>query len=75
MGYALSTIGITIPAVLAISLFTGKTVELGLDPPEIYLLLISLLVAVVNIQSECTSVLHGFVHLILFFTYIVLIFD
>jgi Ca2+:H+ antiporter len=75
MGSALSTIGLTIPAVLAISLFTGKRVELGLDEPEIYLLLITLLVAVVNIQSERTNVLHGFVHMILFLTYIVLIFD
>lgn len=72
---ALSTIGLTIPAVLGISLVTGRKVELGLEEPEIYLLLITLLVAVVNIQSERTDILHGFVHLILFFTYIVLIFD
>jgi len=75
LGSALSTIGLTIPAVLGISLITGRTVELGLAEPEIYLLLITLLVAMVNFQSERTNVLHGFVHLILFLTYIVLIFD
>lgn len=75
LGSALSTIGLTIPAVLGISLVTGKTVELGLEPAEIFLLLFTLLVAMVNFQSERTNVLHGFVHLILFATYIVLIFD
>ena len=75
LGSALSTIGLTIPAVLTIGLITGKTVELGLEEPELYLLLITILVAIVNFQSERTNVLHGFVHLILFITYIVLIFD
>jgi Ca2+:H+ antiporter len=75
LGSTLSTIGLTIPAVLSISLVTGKTVELGLEPAEIFLLLFTLLVAMVNFNSERTNVLHGFVHLILFATYVVLIFD
>ncbi len=75
LGSALSTIGLTIPAVLAIGMFTGKRVELGLEEPEIYLLLLTLLVAIVNLNSERTNVLQEIVHLILFFAYIVLIFD
>ncbi|MCP4289297.1 MAG: calcium:proton antiporter [Gammaproteobacteria bacterium] len=75
LGSALSTIGLTIPAILAISLITGKHVELGLEEPEIFLLLFTLLVSIVNFNSERTNVLHGFVHMILFITYIVLIFD
>lgn len=75
LGSSLSTIGLTIPAVLGISLVTGKKVELGLEEPELYLLLITLLVAVVNFSSERTNVLHGLVHLVLFFSYIVLIFE
>jgi Ca2+:H+ antiporter len=75
LGSALSTIGLTIPAVLGISLVTGATVELGLGEAEIYLLLFTLLVAVVNFTMERTNVLHGLVHLVLFLTYIVLIFD
>jgi Ca2+/H+ antiporter len=39
------------------------------------MLFITLLVAMVNFQSERTNVLHGFVHQVLFATYIVLIFD
>ena len=75
LGSALSTIGLTIPAVLGISLVTGATVELGLGEAEVYLLLFTLLVAVVNFTMERTNVLHGLVHLVLFLTYIVLIFD
>jgi Ca2+:H+ antiporter len=75
LGSALSTIGLTIPAVLAISLITGKPVELGLDEANLNLLLITLLVSIVNFSSERTNVLHGVVHLTLFVTYVVLIFD
>ena len=75
LGSGLATIGLTIPAVLSIGLVTGKRVELGLENAEAYLLLITLLVSVVNFSSERTNVLQGFVHLILFMTYIVLIFD
>lgn len=75
LGSALSTIGMTIPAVLGIGLVTGKRVELGLEEPEIYLLLLTLLVSMVNLNSGRSNVLQGVVHLVLFFTYIVLIFE
>ncbi len=75
LGSALATIGMTIPAVLAISLFTGRTIELGLDPVDIVLLILTLLVSVVNFGTGRTNILQGAVHLILFISYIILIFD
>ena len=75
LGSGLATIGLTIPAVLAIGLVTGKRVELGLENAEAHLLLVTLLVSVVNFNTERTNVLQGFVHLILFLAYIVLIFE
>jgi Ca2+:H+ antiporter len=75
LGSSLSTIGLTIPAVLAIGLITGNRVELGLEEPEGFLLLFTYLIAIVNFTSERTNVLHGFVHCVLFITYVVLIFD
>ncbi|MFQ5761378.1 MAG: calcium:proton antiporter [Acidiferrobacterales bacterium] len=75
LGSTLSTIGLTIPAVLGISLVTGKKVELGLEEAHVYLLLFTLLVAIVNFSSERTKALTGVVHLVLFLTYVVLIFD
>jgi Ca2+:H+ antiporter len=61
--------------VLGISIVTGRTIELGLEEPEIYLLLITLICAVHNLGGARTNVMHGFVHMALFFAYIVLIFD
>jgi Ca2+:H+ antiporter len=75
LGSALATIGLTIPAVLGISFVTGKKIELGLAEAEVYLLSLTLLVAVVNLNSERTNALQGVVHLILFVTYLILIFD
>ncbi len=75
LGSALATIGLTIPAVLGVSLFTGRTIELGLDPVDIVLLTLTLLVSVVNFGTSRTNVLQGAVHLILFISYIILIFD
>ena len=75
LGSALSTIGLTIPAVLAISLVTGRTIELGLEAPEIILLILTLVVTLINFGVARTNIMHGVVHLILFITYIVLIFD
>ena len=75
LGSALSTIGLTIPAVLIISMVTGRTIELGLEMPEIVLLSLTLVVATINFGSGRTNIMQGAVHLILFFSYVVLIFD
>lgn len=75
LGSALSTIGMTIPAVLTISLVTGKRIELGLEQAEAFLLIFTLMLAIVNFNSERTNILYGVVHLVLFMTYIMLIFD
>lgn len=74
LGSVLATIGLTVPAVLAISLFTGHPVELGLEPAKQVLLLVTLAVAVVTFSAQRTNVLQGLVHLILFFAYLMLIF-
>lgn len=75
LGSALSTIGLTIPCVLAIGMITGRSVVLGLGPVDIFLLALTLLVCMVTFGSGRTSVLQGFVHLLLFATYVVSIFD
>ncbi len=75
LGSALATIGLTIPAVLVVSLATGKRLDLGLETPEIVLLSLSILVAAINFSSVRTNLLQGAVHLVLFFAYLMLIFD
>ena len=75
LGSALSTIGLTVPVVLALGLVRGQRVELGLEPPEITLLACTVLVSVVNFTHGRTNRMQGLVHLCLFVAYIALIFD
>jgi Ca2+:H+ antiporter len=75
LGAALSTIGLTIPCVLLISVIFNKPIILGLNWVDSFLLGMTLLVAVVTFGSGRTGVLQGAVHLLLFATYIVSIFD
>lgn len=75
LGSALSTLGLTIPTVLAIGLVTNEVVELGLESTEIVLLALTLIVSLVTFASKRTHVVHGAVHLTLFAAYVILIFD
>ena len=75
LGTALSSISLTIPAVLTIGLLTGTPIILGLESREIVLLLLSLGVSIVTFALERTNVLQGAIHLLLFLAYLMLIFD
>ena len=74
-GSALATIGLTIPAVIAISEVTGKRIELGLNPDDIALLVLTFFVAAINFGGTRTTILGGAVHLVIFLAYLVLIFE
>lgn len=72
---ASATIGLTIAAVLCISLFTGREIELGLGTVKMAMLVLTLMVSVVNFETGRTNVLQKTVQLILLVSYIILIFD
>jgi Ca2+:H+ antiporter len=73
LGSVLASISLTIPAVLLIAIVTGRTVILGLDPVDMVMLLLTLGMTVLTYGSGRTNILLGAVHLLLFFTYLVLI--
>lgn len=75
LGSALSTIGLTIPAMLVISLFTGTPLQLGLAPAEAILLAVTLVISQMTFSGAPTNILLGGVHLVLFATFLVLIFN
>ncbi|MDG2422840.1 MAG: hypothetical protein P8M22_02545 [Phycisphaerales bacterium] len=75
LGSGLATIGLTIPAVLAIGLITGEPIQLGLDLVDTILLCLTLALCVINFQGGRTNMMQGFVHLLVFAAWIVLIFD
>ena len=74
-GSVLATIGLTIPAVLTISLVTKRPVTLGVQGGDLPLLLLTLAVSVVTFASKKTNILQGCVHLLLFAVFLLLIFS
>jgi Ca2+:H+ antiporter len=75
LGSVAATIGLTVPAVLAISVITGEPLILGLDTEHGLLLALTLAVSMITYNSGRTNILLGAVHLVLFSTYLMLIFD
>jgi Ca2+:H+ antiporter len=66
LGSALASIGLTIPAVAAVSIVLGQPLELGLGQKEEILLALTLLVGVITLGTGRTTILQGIVHLVIF---------
>lgn len=75
LGTALSSISLTIPAVLAIGFITDRAIILGLGAADTTLLLLTLVVSMLTFALERTNILLGAVHLLLFLAYLMLIFE
>ena len=75
LGSVLASISLTIPAVLVIGLLTERTVILGLAPVDMIMLLLTLALSMLTFASGRTNALLGAVHLLLFFAYLMLIFE
>lgn len=72
LGSALATIGLTIPAVAAVSIAFDMPLELGLAPKETALLALTLLISTITLANGRATVLHGTVHLVVFAAFIFL---
>ena len=70
LGSALASIGLTIPAVAIVSIFTGLTVTLGIDTKSIVLLVLSLFTIMISFSTGRTNVLQGVVLLVIFAVYL-----
>lgn len=75
LGSVLATISLTIPAVLMIGFATGRSIVLGLDAADMILLVLTLGVSTLTFASARTNVLLGAVHILLFLTYLMFLFD
>lgn len=75
LGSGLATIGLTIPAILMISIISGSEIILGLGSVDMVLLVLTLIMSIVNLSSGKSNIIHGVVHLIIFAAYIMFIFD
>jgi Ca2+:H+ antiporter len=75
LGSVLSTIGLTIPAVLVVGWATHNQITLGLQHTDLLLFLLTLALCTVTFSSGRTNVLQGGVHLVLFATYLFFMFQ
>jgi Ca2+:H+ antiporter len=66
LGSALATIGLTIPVVAALALTFGWPLVLGVNPTNMVLLMLTLLVSTLSLSTGRTTVMQGALHLVLF---------
>jgi Ca2+:H+ antiporter len=74
LGSSLATIGLTIPAVAMTNIVIGKQIQLGISARDTLLLALTLFLSVITFGSGRTNILAGLVHLIVFATFVFLVF-
>lgn len=73
-GAFVSTVGLTVPAVLIIGLIANKTVLFGLTATETILFVITLILSMLSFSGRKTVPFVGIMHLVLFAVFVILIF-
>jgi Ca2+:H+ antiporter len=66
LGSALASIGLTIPAVAAVSIALRQPITLGLDQKDQVLLALTLFISAITLGTGRTTVLQGVIHLAIF---------
>ena len=74
LGSSLATIGLTIPAVAVVNIALEKELVLGLEPKDTTLLALTIVVSLLTFGTGRTNILFGFVHLVIFGTFVFLVF-
>lgn len=74
-GALVSTVGLTIPAVLVIGLATGQTVTLAESPANLLMLAVTLGLSIATFTAPKVTATHGAIHLVLFAAYGITIFS
>jgi Ca2+:H+ antiporter len=72
LGSAIASIGLTIPAVAVVSIWTGKDLALGIAPSSTVLLALTMLIGAITLATGSTTVLQGAIHLVIFGVFIFL---
>jgi Ca2+:H+ antiporter len=74
-GALVSTVGLTIPAVLVIGMLTGQTVVLAESPANLLMLGATLLLSVTTFSAKRVTAMHGATHLAAFAAYAIVLFS
>jgi len=75
LGSAMASIGLTIPTLAVASIWLDGPLALGLDPTQIVLLFITMLVAAITILPGRSTLQAAGIHLVLLFTFLMLAFS
>jgi Ca2+:H+ antiporter len=73
-GSALASIGLTIPAIAVASIWVGGPLTLGLNPKELVLLALTVVVSILTIAPGRATLMQGSVHLTIFGAFLFLSF-
>ncbi len=72
IGSALASIGLTVPAVVAASLWLDLPLVLGLEAKDMALLALTFIVGAITLASGRTNLMQGAVHLVIFASFLFL---
>lgn len=74
LGSSIATIGLTVPAMAVAYAILDQPMTLGLEPRDVTLLVTTLAASILTFGTGKTNVLFGFVHLVLFGMFLLLVF-
>lgn len=74
LGSSLATIGLTIPAVGITNIILGKDIQIGISERDTLLLALTLFLSLLTFGSGRTNILVGLVHLVVFATFVFMVF-
>ncbi|HEY9321926.1 MAG TPA: calcium:proton antiporter [Achromobacter sp.] len=73
LGASLSTVILTVSAMEVMALISGQRIDLAMTPPQTLMMLVTLLVAAINLNDGQTNAIEGMTHFILFTTFLMLL--
>jgi Ca2+:H+ antiporter len=74
LGASLSTVILTVPVMEGIALYTGQPFVMAMTPVQTTMVLLTLIVAAINLNDGETNVIEGLTHFVLFTTFVMLLF-
>lgn len=72
MGASLSTVILTVPAMEALALYIGQPLTMAMTPLQTVMVLLTLVVAAINLNDGETNAIEGMTHFVLFAAFLVL---
>jgi len=74
LGSSLATIGLTVPAVAVVAYTLDKQLVLGLNAPEMVLLVLTFVLSMLTFGTGRTNILFGLVHMVVFAVFVFMVF-